>query len=54
MVWPRFIIDFVRSDSNVHCGDGAIDDARVLGRNDRGAVAVNAYGRLAGLASSPN
>jgi hypothetical protein len=29
-----------------------IDDARFLGRNARGNVAVNAHGRLAGLASS--
>ena len=32
---------------------GAIDDARFLARNDRGDVAVNAYGRLARLASKP-
>ena len=33
-------------------GHGAVDDARFLGRNARGNVAVNVDRRLAGLASS--
>jgi hypothetical protein len=37
---------------SLHCGDGAVDDARFLGRDVSGNAAVNVHGRLAGLASS--
>ena len=37
---------------DVHCGDGAIDDIRIRGRDDRGNAAVNVHRCLAGLASS--
>jgi len=37
---------------SLHCGDGAVDDARFLGRDVNGNAAVNAHRSLDGLASS--
>jgi hypothetical protein len=53
-VRPRFIIkSLFNPTSSVHCGDGAIDDPRILRRNDRGVVAVDAYGCVVGVAAVP-
>jgi hypothetical protein len=43
---------FVTVSEPVHCGDGAVDGFRILGRNDRGDDPVNAHSSLDGLASS--
>ena len=42
---------FQQSKSNVHCGDGAVDDAGISRRNAHGDAAVNADRCVAGLAS---
>jgi len=44
----------VQFNSNVHCGDGAVDDARFPKRNVRDNDPVNTRGRLAGLANNPS
>ena len=37
---------------SLHCGDGAIDDIGIRGRDDRGNAAVNGHRSLDGLAIS--
>ena len=45
------ILRLLGTIESLHCGDGVIDDARFLGRDASGNVAVNADGGVAGLAS---